>query len=115
MSSDGGFEPAGSGTNAGVEAPKSRSPLGLSQFCHSVGTKMLAASRENCAMPFTRTTSWESDCARATDVVSPVTPNTYVPSEARPPEPQMPDRGLCVAHPATLVGVFTSTATIQPR
>src|SRR5579859_2372581 len=115
MSSDGGLEPEASGTNAGVDAPKSRSPAGRSHDCHSVGTKMLASSRVNCAMPLTRTTSSESDCARATDVVSPVTPNTYVPSDARPPAPQMPERGLCVAQPATLVGFAVSTATIQPR
>src|SRR5580704_16718741 len=99
-----GVEPAGSGTYAGVDAPKSRSWSGFSQPAHSVGTKTLASSRVNCASPVTRTTSSESDMLRGTLVASPVTPKTYVPSDARPPDPQIPERALCVAHPATRVG-----------
>src|SRR5580698_10535949 len=95
--SPGGFEPAGSGTYAGVEAPKSRSWPGSSHWFHSVGTKTRAAFRVNCASPVTRTTSSESDVLRGWLVVSPVTPMTYVPSETRPPDPQMPERGLWVA------------------
>ena len=33
--------------------------------------------------------------------MSPVTPKTPVPSDASPPAPQMPERGLCVAQPTT--------------
>jgi len=40
--------------------------------------KTLAALRVNAAIPVTRTTSSESDMARGTDVVSPVTPKTLV-------------------------------------
>ena len=59
-----------------------------------------------------RTTSCESDVARGRFDVSPVTPKMYVPSEASPPEPQMPERGLCVAQPAIFVGSAVFTATI---
>ena len=53
------------------------------------------------------------------NVVSPVTPKTEVPSDARPPDPQMPDRGFCpvgacAAQPAVWVGFVMLTATIQP-
>src|SRR5580658_379706 len=109
-----GFDSAGSGTYAGVDAPKSRSPIGWSQPSHSVGTKTLAALRVNDAMPVRRTTSWESEALRGTDVVSPVTPKTLVPSDARPPDPQIPDLALCVVHPATRLGLVMFTATIHP-
>ena len=68
------MDPAGSGTKEGVDAPKSRSPAGRSHACHSGATKMLFSSRVKAAMPVTPTTSCESDVARGSLDVSPVTP-----------------------------------------
>src|ERR1700743_1738393 len=103
MTRDAGFDPGLNGATAGDELPKSKSAW--SHASHSFATNTFAPSRTGLASPLRRTTPYEPpasvgvESGRIVRVLSPVSANTYVPSDARPPEAQIPDCGLSVAHP----------------